>query len=357
MKEGRSLTALATELERQSEAKRDFVADTRRVSMIENEDHSSILSLADGNGGQTFPLTPVCHDQLATRLGIPAKYYDRMLEKAPDLLRDNVNTWLHDDPKKVLVRTLDGNARAFLSDRYRPLDNFDLAQAILPTLLDSSMGFTIESCELTERRMYLKVLCPKIQGEIKVGNVVQAGIVISNSEIGFSSVKVEQLVYELICKNGMITANSLKRHHVGKSQYAGLDFEIAQAQEIFTDATRQADDRAFWMKVRDVVKAAFNEQMFQETLERHKASVTREITKDPVEVVEVTAKRFGFNDAERSGILTNLIKGADLTQYGLAQAVTRMAQDVESYDRSIEMERIGSTVIELEQNDWKVLAA
>ena len=33
-----------------------------------------------------------------------------------------------------MVRTLDGNARAFLSDRYRRLDNYDLLAHVLPML-------------------------------------------------------------------------------------------------------------------------------------------------------------------------------------------------------------------------------
>ncbi|MBL0089244.1 MAG: hypothetical protein IPP44_22195 [Ideonella sp.] len=33
-----------------------------------------------------------------------------------------------------MVRTLDGQARAFLSDRYRRLDNYDLCEHVLPML-------------------------------------------------------------------------------------------------------------------------------------------------------------------------------------------------------------------------------
>jgi hypothetical protein len=33
-----------------------------------------------------------------------------------------------------MLRTLDGQVRAVLSDRYRRLDNFDLAESVLPIL-------------------------------------------------------------------------------------------------------------------------------------------------------------------------------------------------------------------------------
>ena len=34
-----------------------------------------------------------------------------------------------------MVRTLDGKARAFLSDRYHRIDNEQIAEAVLPVLL------------------------------------------------------------------------------------------------------------------------------------------------------------------------------------------------------------------------------
>ena len=59
----------------------------------------------------------VAHRQIAARLEIPAKYYDRMRTEAPQMLAKNVNHWLHAQPETRMIRTLDGNVRAFLSDR------------------------------------------------------------------------------------------------------------------------------------------------------------------------------------------------------------------------------------------------
>ena len=52
------------------------------------------------------------------------------LADAPMLLADNANRWLKDKGEdRRLIRTLDGKARALLSDKYRPLENEDLAEA------------------------------------------------------------------------------------------------------------------------------------------------------------------------------------------------------------------------------------
>ena len=52
-----------------------------------------------------------------------------------------------------------------------------------------------------------------------------------------------------------------------------------------------------------------------------------------------------------------LIRGGDLSLYGLSNAITRAAQDVESYDRSTEMESIGYTVLGMSRSDWQRLNA
>jgi hypothetical protein len=55
--------------------------------------------------------------------------------ETPDGLHRNADTWLHAEPEQRLVRTMDGHARAFLSDRYRRLDNADLLAHVYPMLV------------------------------------------------------------------------------------------------------------------------------------------------------------------------------------------------------------------------------
>jgi hypothetical protein len=89
--------------------------------------------------------------------------------------------------------------RAVLSDRYRRLDNFDLAENVLP-ILQRLEGASFESVELTETKMYLKVVTPRVAFEIAPGDVVQAGIVITNSEVGCGTLSVQPLIYRLVCQ-------------------------------------------------------------------------------------------------------------------------------------------------------------
>ena len=66
---------------------------------------------------------------------------------------------------RKLVRTLNNSVRAFLSDSYRPLDNYDLATAVLPKLAD--LQARVMSCEVTDSRFYLKAVTDRVQGEVK----------------------------------------------------------------------------------------------------------------------------------------------------------------------------------------------
>lgn len=356
MKQGRNITELATELERQSKSKRDFVADTRKLSMKLN--HCGQTGLATGaeavyldgvNGG--MHLTPLAHGQMAATLQIPKPYYDRMLTDQPDLLAQNVNRWLAVQPAKKLIRTLDGKVRAILSDSYRPLDNLDLAEAVLPKLLE--LGATVESCEVTDSRFYLKVITDRVQGEVKKGDIIKAGLVVSNSEVGQGSLRVEALDYRLVCLNGMIREQAIRKAHLGRGA-RGQD-AIEDAREFFRTETRIADDRAFFLKVQDAVASMFDQAKFQRRLDQYREAATQIILRQPEEIVEVTAKRLGLSDGERSSMLRHLIKGDDMSRWGIANSITRMAQDVESYDRSTELEALGGVIVLPNQNFGMVI--
>lgn len=347
MKQGRTLQELATELERQAKSKRDFVADTRALTAWYHENDGLQMSV-EGLGH--FAPTDIFHDQIGQHYGIPQKYYDKMRAQAPALLTSNLNHWLKNEPTKRMVRTLDGNARAFLSDRYRPLDNYDLAEIVLPKLTD--MECRIESCDLTEKRLYIKAVTPRITGEVSVGDTVQSGVCISNSEVGCGSLTVEFLMYRLSCRNGAIHAGSMRKYHVGRKNSQDIDW----AAEFFSNETRKADDKAFWLKVQDLVSATMSKEGFEKIIAQYRRAQSMKIEADPVKAVEIFSEKLVLGETEQHGVLRHLTEGGDLSLYGLMNAVTRFAQDVKNYDRATELERIGGAVVELAGKDWEEIA-
>jgi hypothetical protein len=340
MKQGKTIQELAAEIQRQQEAKRDFLISPNKIKAFVNGDHVELGFAIKDNDEELFtaPLTYNGHVQLGGFCDIPKKYYDLMLQH-PDLLATNLQHWLERNGGKRMVRSLDGNVRAFLSDKYRRLDNYDLAQNVLPMLLEA--GAEIDSCEITDNKLYIKALVHKVQGEVKPGDIVSAGVLISNSETGHGSLSIKPLVYRLVCKNGMVADDyAMRKYHAGKH----TDMEQIE----FSNETIKADDKAFWLKVRDLVKFSLSEVTFEKIVESMREAADRKIV-DSTKAIELITKKYNLGMEEKNDVLNHLITGGDLSSWGLANAVTRMAQDVPSYDRSVELETIGYQIM---QQNW-----
>ncbi len=346
MKNGRSLTDLALEIERQQQAKKDYIVSTDVIEMKSDGEGRFSLDVDAING--TFGIKDTAHDQIGQYTEIPSKYYDRMRKESPELLTLNVNHWLHSTPERRMLRTLDGDARAFLSSRYRRIDNAQIAETVLPIIMQMK-GAKVESCEITDTKMYLKVINPRIQSNVDVGDAVQAGVVISNSEVGRGSVTVSPLIFRLVCSNGMIAQDSqVRRYHIGKENDVDLDMTV------FTDETLEADDRALMLKIRDAVTAAVEQTRFDRLVEQMREAKDAKVEARIVpKAVELTSKQFGVTTFESEGVLGHMIGDGELSLYGLANAITRHAQDVQSYDRSTELEATGYRVLTIAPQLWK----
>lgn len=343
MKEGRPLTDLATELKRQLETKRDYVVDTRALTMADDGAH------IEGLSEESFGITTHCHHQIADKLDIPRKYYDRMKVSWPLLLSASVNTFMHGEPSKRMVRTLDGEVRAMLSDRYRPIDHADVAEAVLPLIGESSAQ--IASCELTSTKMYLKWICPSIRAEVRVGEVVEAGGIISNSEVGDGSFRISPFVNVLACLNGMVVNKAgMRKFHVGRQS------EIADgAVDLYSTETIAKDNEALFAKVQDLARAILSNDGFEQIVEMFQESTQRDITHSAPAVIKEVTGRYNLNGRQGDSILDQLTRSGDMTQWGLSQAITRVSQDEDDYEMATEMERIGGQVVGLGNSGWQSL--
>lgn len=342
MLKGISLQALAAKIEDQQKRKRDFIVDTAAVRM---EVQSGKPALVIPEHGQ-LQVLPLAHNQIAGRTGIPVKYYDRMREEAPDLLASNVNKWFAAKPERRMVRAFDTDARAFLSNRYQRIDYAQTAEVVLPVLMDLP-EVQITSCEVTDRRLYIHFVVPTVQGEVKVGDIVQAGGIVSNSEVGLGAVSVSGLTWRLWCLNGAKTADTFRRNHVGRAVEDDGELDWA-------DDTRKADDAAVLFKVRDMVRAVVDETRFKSHLAKLQGLATEgRITGDPAKAVELLAQKVGASEEERGSILRKLSEGGDLSRWGVVNAVTALAHTAKSYDRAVEIEAIGGQLIDLPATEWK----
>lgn len=337
------LTDLASELRRQNETKRDLLVDTRRFTLdaVEKLDAANPWVVTAGidspTGVEDFGVTRHAHQQIGQHVDIPWKLYDRLLGQHPDLLANLANGLLSREPKRRMIRTLDGNVRAFLSDRYRPRDNWDLLeQAILPELQRYLGTVQFKECSLTDTRMYVKVVFPDIERPItpKVGDVIRGGLIFQNSEVGNGSLGIYPYTDVLLCTNGMVHTDFGQRQvHVGG--------KIAEESwDLYSDSTLRLDDEAFFAKCRDTVKSVLDERVFEQIVQQMRDLSEIRLGGDPVAQVEDITKRYNLNETEGGSILNALIEGGSTSAWGYVNAITQTARDLDDADRRVELETL-----------------
>jgi hypothetical protein len=370
-----TLTELAAEVERQAAAKMDFIASTDNLEMRVDPVHvpdeeakvqSHIRLAVRGEdialSGSAYDINRNAHQQIGDRVGIPKKYYDRMVQEAPHLLAENVNHWLHEQPQRRMVRTLDSKARAFLSDQYQRRDNFDLMRFLLPVLTKTDetgiVPWRFESQALTEDHLHLKLVhthaatITTIRG---VDDIVHAGIAIRNSEVGKSSLAVEPMLWWKWCLNGCITRRySQRKVHFGARQ--GGDDPVAI---MLSDETKKLEDEAFFSKAKDVIAYFANPATFEKIVAEIGETTDREFTGKIEKGVEILGDQLNLQSNEVEGVLRNLIDNADrygLTQYGLLNAVTATSQKVDDYERATYLEAAADKIIDLNPSQWREIS-
>lgn len=349
MKKGKSLMELAAELTRIQDSKRDFIVPTSHIEM----DNAGNLKF----GSDAFGLNSWSAGQVAGYTDIPKQYFDRIRTENPKLLAENVNHGLQKNAGQRegrLVRTIDGKIRGFLSPKYRMLDGHDLMEAVLPTLMASQ--FNVESSEITDKRLYVKATTKRIEGEIKQGDVVQYGLMVSTSDVGAGSLKVEPFFNRLVCSNGLVMETKFKKTHLGSNNFE------SSIQELLSDNTKKLNDAAFYATVRDYIQATMRPEIFERELNKMRLAADRKIENFDLEkVVELSMRETGIRGENiKKSILHALAsgnEGAGLTQWGLVNSFTRAAQsDDLDYDTATDLERAGGAILELSPSQWKTVA-
>jgi hypothetical protein len=343
MKSQMTLTELAAEVSAREDRKLDLIADTRSMQM---EPTGELLRV----GQDEFQIGRIAHEQIGERLEIPTKYYRRMQAENASLLAVNVNSWFNKNPEPRMLRTLDGTARAFLSQKYA---RFDDKPALEVGLEVAYQDPTVEvvACAITEEKTHLKWVSRRTEIDVKVGDPVQFGVAFSNSEVGRGRLSASLLVYRLICKNGAVSQDdAFGQNHVGRRTEINLG-------EIFQMDTLNADAAATMLKLRDFTRAMLSPERINAYLEKLRGLNEIKVD-DPVKAIEKLGKAHGLAETERKSILAHLIQGGDLSGYGLHNAVTAAAQDeVLTYDRAHDLEVLGGKLVTLAPSQWKVLTA
>ena len=338
MKSQLSLKELAQKLTDQKSSKKDYVVESSNLRFYSNGSNQLHLQEID----QVYDVNDVALNQITTKVGLSKKYTDKMLDGHKSLLMDNINYWFTNTPKSQMIRTLDGTARAVLSDKYKRVDNDMIAEKVLPILWDKK--YDIKSCAITDTKMYIKASLPSLQREVNKGDVVESGVIISNSEVGHGAVNVSPFIHRLVCLNGMVVNDSrLQSRHLTSSQAT-----IDGVYEILSDEAKELDSQALLTKVRDVVASTSDEMRFEEQVKMMTDASQIKI-KRPKKVIELLENKFDLTKNEGESILENLINRDDKQPmsnlWSVVNSITALGNTMDDYDRGTKMQEIGGRLL------------
>lgn len=292
----------------------------------------------------SMPLTAWGHRQIAEKCGIPIRYYEKLRDAGLlKLAADNINGWV-DQRDRRFIRTQGGHVRAFLSDKYRVLDHMQVIKAAGEEA--AQYGAKVAKCELTDTRLYMKLIVPHSIAEIRQGDKLVQGIVFSNSEVGAGSFRAEPFAMRLICKNGMIGMDTFSRIHLGSKMDEGIwkssDTENLETQTIYS-------------QVKDLVKATFDPVQFNIWMDHLKQTTEVKLNK-PSDAVRNIVTEYKIPEFKTEEIMNALVSEGDPTQYGLINAITATANKTESIENRIDLQRIGGELSVLEPAGFEKIA-
>ncbi len=341
-----TINEMAIQLKHNRESMSDMIVNSNTINFQSALDRETTIDM----GNQTYKTNNFAELQLSTKLGIPNNYYKRVKEVCPELLNVNMNYWLQTQAKPTMVRTLDGTARAFLSDRFKRVDNAPIFDMIEESIEDK--GVNLISSAITDKRMYMKFTSPKLEGEVAVGDPIQMGITISNSEVGAGALEVRSMIYRLVCDNGMVSpqdyGESIRRTHRGAVQPLGVLYE---------EDTVMIESQAMSLKIRDTINQLLSPENFQKHLQAFKDAKEAKIEGNVPEVIRSLGRTLGFNKEYDDPIIRNLVQGGELNKYGLLNSLTAYAQDKDlSYDQASELEIMGGKILTMNPRQWNTIA-
>lgn len=388
---------LVTMLNRQQAAKVDVVAPASAVRARDGRlEVAGVEPVVDERGVTTvdgaYRPSAAADSQIGSKLKIPVGYLKWLREQGrADLYDANVNGLLHGpadaprhgagDERSFLLRLFTsgqpgepGVLRALLSDRYGIIDNLDVLTAVLDGIKLADADVQVRSCDLTESTMHCKVYSPavstlapgflanyrnpfaspeldadrrRVAGALERWRpiaaregrgytpgsepVVFAGFRFSNSEIGHHAVTLKPELVIQICGNGLtLPLFSYTKRHLGDK----LDLGAVGGWSQDTYRKRLSVITA---ETRDKVAEWLSPQFLAARVGELEQQAATPVTQ-PDKAIEVVAKRLGFSEDERAGVLSHFIAGGQLTAAGVANAVTSYSQTVPDPDRADDLD-------------------
>ena len=325
---------------------RDVVSPSSKITAVSKEGKLS-LSVDDG----LYDIQHQVHGQLAEKTSVFSKYYNRLLDgKHSDLLAHNLNYWFKEMKSKHLVRFEELSVRAFLSDKYRPIDHLDVLTTAVQVVVGKdgvngeekphARGARCFAWNLSPTNLDVCFVNPGIVIDLNnLDKGVQNGFVenkigegggtsfvfpgktsehdkviydwgnrpkppdgthpvfpaarIRNSETGHGGISVQPGLYEAVCDNTCWTGMNFSQRHLGKA---------LEMDEVLSSSTYEKMNSVIYSKIADITRSVFDPEILITTVKKFKDLQEAEI--NVKEALDNIVKLPGITEEIRDDILS-----------------------------------------------------
>jgi hypothetical protein len=183
--------------------------------------------------------------QLAHRSSIPQRYVSTLIEEDPVLLALNLHhRYRQQNGTKYLARAVDNNLLGWLSASYKRFNAAPLVSAFLDEAVNQ--GAVPIGGQQLDTKVFVKVLLAKVFEPVP-DEILGIGAILRSSDYGDGAFSVALYIERLICLNGAIAENLLRKVHLG-----------ARIDSIeFSNRTHELDTQTLTSATRDVVRNLF----------------------------------------------------------------------------------------------------
>ena len=248
---------------------------------------------------------------------------------------------------RVLLNQNGTHRLAFLgSDKYRPIEDKFILDAVLPELAKQEVNFTISGFKKTDDVTTFSFKSKTLVEEPVEGSLVAYGVNLRNSCTGKSGVLISPLVITCFCDNGqtMVTSGNVRKNHVQRA---------VTSLGVISRETIESDNRTVGLALRDATASVVNKDNFKTEMalfeEVGKELYTPEFQSSDryAEVCSRVQKELKLPDVDGQRMRDELIKakanqdgiaGKPLSNYDIMQAITALQHSATADDHQMYMQ-------------------
>lgn len=255
-----------------------------------------------------------------------------------DLTAQNTRT-----RSRVLVRSVFGEVRGILSDRYRRLDQGKITNQFLQA--SGELGLELYGAEIDATRTYVETIMPvvfPIKSENHPLGFEAFGARLQGSDYGDGALSLSIFSLRIACMNLMMGGSVIRQVHLGARLLDNVEY---------SSKTYQLDTQTSASVVRDTISHHFQDGAIQK-----RVAIIEDAANDRIGFDGTIKKlpRMGVGKGEVDAIVSALAEAGDdlipegpLTRYRMSQAVALVANQAKEIRRRRELQELSGKMIGL----------